>query len=132
MTYKELDNIIYNAFQNHSLIKDVVKNSNNINSKNRRYWAAAYDLTSLTVTEDLSTYNFNFYTLDRMINEENSINNYSIGIEILKEVLQEIEDQTEGVQYPISFQCSSVKFADVLDVVQATVTITVDNTTDCE
>lgn len=132
MTYKELDNIIYNAFNNHSLIKDVVKNSNSINSKNRKYWAAAYDLTNLTVTEDLSTYSFNFYVLERMTDEDNSINNYSIGIEILKDILQDIEDQTEGVQYPVTFQCSSVKFADVLDVVQATVQITVENSTDCE
>lgn len=131
MTYKELDDIIYNAFKSHSFIKDVVKNSNSINSKNRKYWAAAYDLTNLTVTEDLSTYSFNFYVLERMTDEENSIYNYSIGIEILKDVLQEIEDQTEGVQYPVTFQCSSVKFADILDVVQVTISIIIENSIDC-
>lgn len=132
MTYKELDSIIHNAFATIPIVMDIVKDSNSINSKNRRYWAVAYDLTNIIVTEDLSTYTFNFYALERMVDSDDSrISNYSTGIEILKKGFDNINDIVDGVQYPISFQCSSVKFADILDVVQATVQITIENTIDC-
>lgn len=133
MTYKELDDIIYESFTSIPIVMEVVKDSNKINDKSRRYWAVAYDMTNVIVTDQLMTFTFNFYALERMVDSDDSrIFNYSKGIDILNKGIDNINDIVEGVQYPISFQCSSVKFADILDVVQATVQITIEKSTDCE
>lgn len=132
MNYYELNELIKNTYTNTPLVEMVLENSNLINNKGTMYWCIAYDLVLATRYETYTEYQFNIYACERMDDAQlDIVQHYSKGIEIIMTGLETI-NETVDVQYPINFQMNSIKFADVLDVVMATVNIQVENTVDCE
>lgn len=123
------------AFGGLPLVEQVLHRSNNINDKTTKYWCVAYDIMSVTDEEEERTYNINFYAAERMDEKDAEPNiHFSIGMEILRDGLRQLEAENYEItiKFPLTFYMNSVKFADVLDVVQMSVNITVENYEDCE
>lgn len=133
MKFKEMQDALNAAYSANPLVNCVYDNSNKINQKSTKYWCIAYDIVSVTETEDYTTYQYNIYALERMDDAQLQINDhYSTGMEILKDGFDRMEqDYGVIVNYPISYQMNSVRFADINDVVMANVAITTENA-DCE
>lgn len=110
----------------------VLRNSNLINRKETLYPCVAFDLTQIIDNDETSNYTFEFYLCTKMNSDFTQIEeHYNELIERFKLFLIDIEDEGLLVNYPITYQANSLKFADVLDVVNATVTFTVNNNIDC-
>lgn len=110
----------------------VLRNSNLINRKETLYPCVAFDLTQIIDNDETSNYTFDFYLCTKMNSDFTQIEeHYNELIERFKLFLIDIEDEGLLVNYPITYQANSLKFADVLDVVNATVTFTVNNDIDC-
>lgn len=110
----------------------ILRNSNLINSKNTLYPCVAFDLTQIVDNDDTSNYTFEFYLCTKMNSDFTQIEeHYNELIERFKLFLIDVEGEGLLVNYPITYNANSLKFADVLDVVMATVTFTVNNDIDC-
>lgn len=110
----------------------ILRNSNLINRKDTIYPAVAFDLQSIVDNDETSNYTFEFYLCTKMNNDFSQIEeHYNELIECFKLFLIDIESKGLIVNYPITYQANSLKFADVLDVVNATVNFTVNNDVDC-
>lgn len=110
----------------------ILRNSNLINSKSTVYPCVAFDLQSIVDNDDISTYSFTFYLCTKMNADFTQIEeHYNELIERFKLFLIDIEGEGLIVNYPITYNANSLKFADVLDVVMATVSFTVNNDIDC-
>lgn len=110
----------------------VLRNSNLINRKDTVYPAVAFDLQSIIDNDETSNYTFEFYLCTKMNSDFTQIEeHYNELIERFKLFLIDIESKGLIVNYPITYQTNSLKFADVLDVVNATVSFTVNNDVDC-
>lgn len=110
----------------------VLRNSNLINRKETLYPCVAFDLTQIIDNDETSNYTFEFYLCTKMNNDFSQIEeHYNELIERFKLFLSDIEGEGLIVNYPITYQANSLKFADVLDVVNATVIFTVNNDIDC-
>ena len=110
----------------------ILRNSNLINRKDTIYPCVAFDLTQIIDNDETSNYTFEFYLCTKMNSDFTQIEeHYNELIEIFKLFLIDIEGEGLIVNYPITYQANSLKFADVLDVVNATVSFTVNNETDC-
>lgn len=110
----------------------VLRNSNLINRKETLYPCVAMDLTQIIDNDETSNYTFEFYLCTKMNSDFTQIEeHYQELIERFKLFLIDIEDEGLIVNYPITYQANSLKFADVLDVVNATVIFTVNNDIDC-
>lgn len=110
----------------------ILRNSNLINRKDTIYPCVAFDLTQIIDNDETSNYTFEFYLCTKMNSDFTQIEeHYNELIERFKLFLIDIEDEGLIVNYPITYQANSLKFADVLDVVNATVIFTVNNDIDC-
>lgn len=132
MKFLDLQNLIKDTYENNPLVKMTLDNSSLINSKGTKYWCVAYDIQSVTEYDDYTAYQYNIYAMERMDDRQDNINqHYSTGMEILRHGFEDLEQDGLWIDRPISYQMNSLKFADVLDVVMATVTINVEND-DCD
>lgn len=110
----------------------ILRNSNLINRKETLYPCVAMDLTQIIDNDETSNYTFEFYLCTKMNSDFTQIEeHYNELIERFKLFLIDIEGEGLIVNYPITYQANSLKFADVLDVVNPTVTLTVNNNIDC-
>lgn len=110
----------------------ILRNSNLINRKDTIYPCVAMDLTQIIDNDETSNYTFEFYLCTKMNSDFTQIEeHYNELIERFKLFLIDIEGEGLIVNYPITYQANSLKFADVLDVVNATVSFTVNNDVDC-
>lgn len=110
----------------------ILRNSNLINRKDTIYPCVAFDLTQIIDNDETSVYSFTFYLCKKMNSDFTQIEeHYNELIERFKLFLIDIESKGLIVNYPITYQANSLKFADVLDVVNATVIFTVNNDIDC-
>lgn len=110
----------------------ILRNSNLINRKDTIYPCVAFDLTQIIDNDETSNYTFEFYLCTKMNSDFTQIEeHYNELIERFKLFLIDIESKGLIVNYPITYQANSLKFADVLDVVNATVIFTVNNDIDC-
>lgn len=110
----------------------ILRNSNLINRKDTIYPCVAMDLTQIIDNDETSNYTFEFYLCTKMNCDFTQIEeHYNELIERFKLFLIDIEGEGLIVNYPITYQANSLKFADVLDVVNATVSFTVNNDVDC-
>lgn len=110
----------------------ILRNSNLINRKETLYPCVAMDLTQIIDNDETSNYTFEFYLCTKMNSDFTQIEeHYNELIERFKLFLIDIESKGLIVNYPITYQTNSLKFADVLDVVNATVSFTVNNDVDC-
>lgn len=110
----------------------ILRNSNLINRKDTIYPCVAFDLTQIIDNDETSNYTFEFYLCTKMNSDFTQIEeHYNELIERFKLFLIDIESEGLLVNYPITYQANSLKFADVLDVVNATVSFTVNNDVDC-
>lgn len=110
----------------------ILRNSNLINRKETLYPAVAFDLTQIIDNDETSNYTFDFYLCTKMNADFSGVEeHYNELIERFKLFLEDIEDEGLLVNYPITYQANSLKFADILDVVNPIVTFTVNNDTDC-
>lgn len=110
----------------------ILRNSNLINRKDTIYPCVAFDLTQIIDNDETSNYTFEFYLCTKMNSDFTQIEeHYNELIERFKLFLSDIESKGLIVNYPITYQANSLKFADVLDVVNATVIFTVNNDIDC-
>lgn len=123
--------IIDNKLQQH-FNGSILRNSNLINSKNTLYPCVAFDLTQIIDNDETSNYTFDFYLCTKMNADFTQIEeHYNELIERFKLFLEDIEGEGLIVNYPITYNANSLKFADVLDVVMATVNFTVNNDIEC-
>ena len=110
----------------------ILRNSNLINRKDTSYPCVAFDLESIIDNDETSNYSFNFYLCTKMNADFSGVEeHYNELIERFKLFLEDIEDEGLLVNYPITYNANSLKFADVLDVVMASLSFTVNNDTDC-
>lgn len=110
----------------------ILRNSNLINRKETLYPCVAFDLTQIIDNDETSNYTFEFYLCTKMNSDFTQIEeHYNELIERFKLFLIDIEGEGLLVIYPITYNANSLKFADVLDVVMASVTFTVNNNVDC-
>lgn len=110
----------------------ILRNSNLINRKDTIYPCVAFDLQSIVDNDDTSVYSFTFYLCKKMNSDFSQIEeHYNELIERFKLFLIDIESKGLIVNYPITYNANSLKFADVLDVVMVNVNFTVNNDVDC-
>lgn len=84
-----------------------------------------------TQYENTTRYSFTFFYVDRLINEEESLNKLQIqsdGIQILSNIINKINETLDvEISYPINFQPFTEKFSDSCAGVYCTLIITVPN-----
>lgn len=134
MNFLQLQTAIKETFKDNPIVNSVFDNSNMINQKHTKYSAVAFDVQMVTEYEDNTTYNYNFYAVELMQNDGTMINeHYSMLMSVLRDGFKALEDEYGVIiEYPISYQMNSVRFADVLDCVMANVNINVPNDGDCD
>lgn len=110
----------------------ILRNSNLINRKDTIYPCVAFDLQSIVDNDETSNYTIEFYLCTKMNSDFTQIEeHYNELIERFKLFLIDIESKGLIVNYPITYNANSLKFADVLDVVMASLSFTVNNDINC-
>lgn len=133
MVLLEVIKAIQDTYSSIPLVNSVYDNSNLINRKDTKYINVSFDLQSVNEYENYSVYNFNITASELMSDKENLTNqHYSTLVNIIREGFDLLEVNYDiDIDYPINYQMNTLKFADVLDVVQANVNLIVQNTEDC-
>lgn len=134
MDFLQLQDAIKETFKDNPIVKSVFDNSNMINQKHTKYSAVAFDIQMVTETEEYTTYNYNFFAVELMQPDGTMVNeHYSMLMGVLRDGFKVLEeDYGVIIEYPITYQMNSVRFADVLDCVMASVNIIVQNEGDCD
>lgn len=133
MVLLEVIKAIKNTYSSIPLVNSVYDNSNLINRKDTKYINVSFDLQSVNEYVDYSIYNFNIIASELMSDKENLTNeHFSTLVNIIREGFDLLELNYDiNIDYPINYQMNTLKFADVLDIVQANVNMIVQNTEDC-
>lgn len=133
MVLLEVIKAIKDTYSTIPLVNSVYDNSNLINRKDTKYINVSFDLQSVNEYENYSVYNFNITASELMSDKENLTNqHYSTLVNVIREGFDLLQLNYDiDVDYPINYQMNTLKFADVLDIVQANVNIITENTEDC-
>ena len=133
MVLLEVIKAIKDTYSTIPLVNSVYDNSNLINRKETKYINVSFDLQSVNEYENYSVYNFNITASELMSDKENLTNqHFSTLVNIIREGFDLLEVNYDiDIDYPINYQMNTLKFADVLDVVQANVNLITENTEDC-
>lgn len=112
----------------------VFRNSNLINSKAVVYPVVAFDLIQIINNYQYSNYSFQFVLAKQMNSDFTEITeDYQNLINIFEQGIKQLEeDDRIDVIYPVNYQCNSLKFADVNNVLVVDITLQVENTLICE
>jgi adenine-specific DNA methylase len=112
----------------------VFRNSNLINSKAVVYPVVAFDLIQIINNYQYSNYTFQFVLAKQMNSDFTEITeDYQNLINIFEQGIKQLEeDDRIDVIYPVNYQCNSLKFADVNNVLVVDITLQVENTLICE
>lgn len=129
----ELSDIIENTYQDITQAS-VFRNSNLINSKAVVYPVVAFDLIQIINNYQYSNYTFQFVLAKQMNSDFTEITeDYQDLINIFEEGIKQLEeDDRIDVIYPVNYQCNSLKFADVNNVLVVDITLQVENTLICD
>lgn len=129
----ELSDIIENTYQNITQAS-VFRNSNLINSKAVVYPVVAFDLIQIINNYQYSNYTFQFVLAKQMNSDFTEITeDYQDLINIFEQGIKQLEeDDRIDVVYPVNYQCNSLKFADVNNVLVVDITLQVENTLICD
>lgn len=133
MNLIELSDIIENTYQDITQAS-VFRNSNLINSKAVVYPVVAFDLIQIINNYQYSNYSFQFVLAKQMNSDFTEITeDYQNLINIFEEGIKQLEeDDRIDVIYPVNYQCNSLKFADVNNVLVVDITLQVENTLICD
>ena len=133
MNLIELSDIIENTYQDITQAS-VFRNSNLINSKAVVYPVVAFDLIQIINNYQYSNYSFQFVLAKQMNSDFTEITeDYQNLINIFEQGIRQLEeDDRIDVVYPVNYQCNSLKFADVNNVLVVDITLQVENTLICE
>lgn len=133
MVLLEVIKAIKDTYSTIPLVNSVYDNSNLINRKETKYINVSFDLQGVNEYENYSVYNFNITASELMSDKENLTNqHYSTLVNVIREGFDLLQLNYDiDVDYPINYQMNTLKFADVLDIVQANVNIITENTEDC-
>lgn len=131
MRYTEIESAVKEAYEGVTLVRTVLADSARINQKGNAYWCVAFDIQRVTDYEDYQAIDLAIYALERHNGIDDS-RHYEKGMEILKEGFLRLEDKGIDLSLPATYEFATLRYADVLDCVTATVTLTLAREGDCD